>query len=154
MTTTETPFEIGKAIVVWKSDLQARQGPALPRVAVFATGPVLHNVLVAAKQLEEEGIGITVVNVHTIKPLDEETIVREAKAAGVVVTVEDHQVHGGLGGAIAELLSQKAPTLMTFIGVQDRFGQTGEGKELYEEYGLGVSNITETIRKSISRADK
>ena len=140
MTTAETPFELGKATVMWIP----KSGKA--KVAVFATGPVLYNALLAAKKLEEEGFDVSVTDVHTLKPLDEETIVREAKAAGAVVTVEEHQVHGGLGGAIAEVLSQKAPTKMTIIGVQDRFGQTGTAAELYEEYGLGVEHIKAAIK--------
>jgi len=142
MMTDETPFEIGKANVVWLP----KGGKA--KVAVFATGPVLYNTLCAAKKLEEEGFDVSVTDVHTLKPLDEETIVREAKAAGAVVTVEEHQVNGGLGGAIAELLSQKAPTKMTIVGVQNRFGQTGTAAELYEEYGLGVAHIMEAVKNT------
>lgn len=142
MTTSETPFELGKANVMWVP----KNGKA--KVAIFSTGPVLSNVLFAAKKLEDEGFDVSVTNIHTIKPIDEETIVREATAAGAVVTVEEHQVHGGLGSAVAEVLSQKAPTKMTIIGVQDRFGQTGSGAELYEEYGLGVSHIMEAVKKA------
>src|SRR5262249_42774223 len=96
MTTHATPFEIGKPQVVWESD-------HAPEVAIFATGPLLYQALVAAKHLEHE-VAITVVNVHTVKPLDE-SIVEIAKSAGAVVTVEEHQVAGGLGSAIAELLA-------------------------------------------------
>lgn len=152
MTTRETPFEIGKAHIFRKSDfLNDRKSDFLRCVAIFATGPVLYNVLVAAKQLEAEGIATTVVNVHTIKPLDEETIVREAKAAGAVVTVEEHQIAGGLGGAIAELLAQKAPTPIEFVGVKNRFGQTGNVEELYKEYGLDPAAIGEAIRRVAAR---
>ena len=141
MTTTETPFELGTANVMWVP----KSGKA--KVAIFSTGPVLSNVMFAAKKLEDEGFDVSVTNVHTLKPLDKETIVREAKAAGAVVTVEEHQVHGGLGSAVAEVLGQEAPTKMTIIGVQDRFGQTGTGAELYEEYGLGVAHIMEAVKK-------
>ena len=140
MTTADTPFELGKANVMWIP----KSGKA--KVAVFATGPVLSNAMFAAKKLEDEGFDVSVTNVHTLKPLDKETIVREAKAAGAVVTIEEHQVHGGLGSAVAEVLSQEAPTKMTIIGVQDRFGQTGTGAELYEEYGLGVAHIMAAIK--------
>jgi transketolase len=143
MTTTETPFEFGKANVVWKSDA--------PQVAIFATGPLLFNALCAARDLEGQGIKSTVVNVHTIKPLDEEAIVREATEAGAVVTVEEHQIAGGLGSAIAEVLSQKNPMPVEFIGVHDRFGQSGTLPELTEEYGLGSSHIIEAAKKVISR---
>ncbi|MEN9560864.1 MAG: hypothetical protein RIQ56_137 [Candidatus Parcubacteria bacterium] len=144
MTTPETPFELGKANVMWIP----KSGKA--KVALFATGPVLYNALFAAKKLEEEGFDVSVTNVHTIKPIDEETIVREAKAAGAVVTIEEHQVHGGLGSAVAEVLSQKLPTKMAIVGVQDKFGQTGSAAELYEEYGLGPNHIAEVVKKLVS----
>lgn len=139
MTTDVTPFEIGKAIVMWN--------PAAPAVALFATGPLVFNALMAARELEKEGIQVSVTNVHTIKPLDEETIVREAKAAGAVVTIEEHQVAGGMGSAIAELLARKAPTRMVFIGVHDKFGQSGTPAELIEHYGMGISHIVEAARQ-------
>ena len=105
----------------------------------------------AAKELEKEGIQVSVTNVHTLKPLDAETIIAQAKEAGTVVTYEEHQVHGGLGGAIAELLGKNAPMPMEIMGVQDRYGQSGEAKELVEEYGLGVSHIVATVKKVIAR---
>jgi transketolase len=143
MTTAETPFEIGKANVMWKVDN--------PQVAIFATGALLHNALLAARELEKEGITVTVVNVHTIKPLDRETIIREAKSAGAVVTVEEHQIAGGLGGAIAELLASDSPMPIEFIGVHDHFGQSGEPKELIEHYGMGVSHIIEAVKRAAAR---
>ena len=117
MTTAETPFEIGKAQVF----LQAEN----PQAAIFATGPLVHNALLAAKELGDSGIGVNVINVATIKPLDRETIIREAKKSGAVVTVEEHQVAGGLGSAIAELLAAASPVPVEFIGVHDQFGQSG-----------------------------
>ena len=143
MTTTETPFEIGKANVVWKSDA--------PQVSIFATGHILYYALLAAKELEGEGIAATVVNVHTIKPLDAETVVGEASKAGSVVTVEDHQITGGLGGAIAELLAREHPTHVEFIGVNDQFGQSGTPAELFKHYGLDVPHIIAAAKKAISR---
>ncbi|MEK7156383.1 MAG: transketolase C-terminal domain-containing protein [Patescibacteria group bacterium] len=143
MTTPDSPFEIGKANVVWKSDA--------PQVAVFATGHLLYQALLAARQLEGEGIAITVTNVHTIKPLDSETILREARAAGAVVTIEEHQIAGGFGSAVAELLAQECPLPVEFIGVHDKFGQSGEPKELMEHYKMGVSHIMAAVKKAISR---
>jgi transketolase len=143
MTTTGTPFEVGKANILWKSES--------PAVAIFATGPLVHNVLLAARVLEREGVAVTVVNVHTIKPLDTETIVREARIPGAVVSVEEHQIAGGLGSAIAELLGQECPVPQEFIGVRDQFGQSGEPKELIEHYGMGVSHIVEAVKKVITR---
>ncbi len=137
MTTADSPFEIGKANVLWKG--------ASPKVALFATGPLVHNALLAAKQLENE-IPVTVVNVHTIKPLDE-AIVTLAKEAGKVITLEEHQVNGGLGGAIAELLAKNNPLPIEMLAVQDKFGQSGEPKQLIEHYGMGVTSIVSAIKK-------
>jgi transketolase len=142
MTTSETPFEIGKANVLW-----CPVNGAHSQAAIFATGPLVHNALLAAKHLEEEGIAVTVINIHTIKPLDRETVVMEAKKAGAVVSVEEHQAAGGLGSAIAELLSQECPVPQEYIGVHDMFGQSGEPKELIEHYGMGVSHIADAVKK-------
>jgi len=144
MTTPETPFEIGKALVVW-------QGDALPQAVIFGTGPLVYNALLAARELEKSGVQVTVVNIHTIKPLDREAIVSLAKRAGAVVTVEEHQVMGGFGSAIAELLATECPTPIEFIGIHDKYGQSGTPAELIEHYGLGVSAIIEATKKVISR---
>ena len=146
MTTHETPFEVGKANVVWSSDS--------PVAVIFATGPLLHNALLAARELEKEKINTTVVNVHTIKPLDEETIIALARETGAAVSVEEHQVAGGLGSAIAEVLARECPTRMEFIGVHDQFGQSGEPKELIEHYGMGVSHIIAAVKKVVARKIK
>lgn len=145
MTTPDTPFEIGKANVLWKSDA--------PKVVIIATGPLVHNALLAAKELENE-IQTTVINVHTIKPLDEATILSAVQNVSAVVTVEEHQVNGGLGSAIAELLAKNNPKAIEFIGVQNTFGQSGEPKELIEHYGMGVRSISEAVKKALSRAVK
>ena len=145
MTTPDTPFEIGKAQVFWSPEVTP------PEVAIFATGHLLYQSLLAARQLEGEGIAVSVTNVHTIKPLDKETILREARTAGAVVTVEEHQIAGGFGGAIAELLAQECPLPIEFIGVHDKFGQSGEPTELIEHYGMGVSHIVAAVKKSIGR---
>ena len=145
MTTPEASFEIGKAIIVWKSE------SLLSQVAIFATGPILFNALLAGRELEKQGIGVVVVNVHTVKPLDSELIVTLAKECRAVVTVEEHQITGGLGGAIAELLAQEAPTPIEFIGVHDRFGQSGTMTELYKEYGLTAEDITKAAQKVLLR---
>jgi transketolase len=143
MTTQETPFEIGKAQVF----LHAEN----PQAVIFATGALLYQALSAAKQLGDSGIGITVVNVATIKPLDKETIVEEVQKAGAVVTVEEHQVMGGFGSAIAELLAAEFPVPIEFIGVHDLFGQSGTPNELIEHYGMGVSHIVAATEKAIAR---
>lgn len=144
ITTADTPFEIGKANVLWQSEN--------PKVAIFTTGPLSYLTLNAARELEKEGIEVTVTNIHTLKPLDVDAVVREAKRAGSVVTFEEHQVHGGLGSAIAECLGQNAPMPIEMVGVQDRFGQSGEAKDLIKEYKLDVPDICEAAKKAISRA--
>lgn len=144
MTTAETPFEIGKAIVFFKPAVKSD-------VVICATGPLVYNALLAAGALEQEGVGVTLLNIHTIKPLDADTILKEVRAAGAVVSVEEHQVHGGLGGAIAELLASALPTPMEFIGMQDAFGQSGASSELIEHYGMGVSHIVAAVTKVIAR---
>lgn len=143
MTAVETPFELGKANLMWDSEV--------PVVALFATGSLLHNALKAARELAESGIEVTVTNIHTIKPIDEEGIVREAKRAGSVVSIEEHQMNGGLGSAIAEVLVRKCPTPMEFVAMKDEFGQSGKAAELIEYYGLGVKSIKEAVRKALER---
>src|SRR3989344_2378276 len=161
MTTTDSPFEIGKANVFWKSKVIPRvplgrfQGEPLDgverSVAIFATGPFVFNALCAAQKLEAEGVAATVVNVHTIKPLDRETIVREAKSAGCAVSVEEHQVAGGLGSAIAELLAEETPLPMEFIGMHNEFGQSGEPAQLTEHYKMGVTDIISAAKRVVAR---
>ena len=143
ITTPETPFEVGKALVLWKSERV--------QIAIFATGPLVYHALLAARELEKQGIGAVAVDVHTIKPLDRELVVREAQGSGAVVTVEEHQVAGGLGSAIAEALAQECPVPIEFIGAQDRFGQSGTPAELLEEYGMASSHIIAAARKVIAR---
>lgn len=138
-TTPETPFEIGKALTLYES--------AKPQVAFFATGSVAYETLVAAHALEEDGIGSIVVNLPTVKPIDEEAIVAAARKAGKVVTVEEHQVMGGAGSAVAEALARRHPTLMRFIGIQNRFGQSGEVDELFDFFGLSSRKIAEVARE-------
>jgi len=143
LTTEETPFVFGKANVMWESDHK-------PEVAVFATGPILYQALVAAKQLEHE-LPVVVINIHTIKPLDTGAVTKYSQAAGAVVTVEEHQIAGGLGSAVAEVLAQSAPVPIEFIGVRDQFGQSGEMAELYKFYKLDAPAIVDAIRKAASR---
>jgi transketolase len=143
MTTGDTPFEIGKANVVWESDQK-------PWVAVFATGPLLYQALMAVKELEFK-IPTVVVNISSIKPLDRETILAAAKDAGAVVTVEEHQQAGGMGSSIAELLAAEAPMPIEFVAVKNRFGQSGTAEELYKEYGLDAPHIVEAVQKALIR---
>ena len=119
-------------------------------VSLLATGGPLWNALEAAKRLEADGIRAEVLNVATIKPLDEETILRSAGKTGRVVTVEDHSVHGGLGGAVAELLSEAMPTPVKRLGVTG-FGESGDLKGLYAKHGLDVDGIARSVRKFLGR---
>ena len=143
MTTSKSPFEIGKANLVFDTDA--------PQAGIIACGPLLYNALVAAHELEQEGIEVAVLNNHTIKPLDTDSIVKLAHRTNAIVTVEEHQVAGGMGSAIAEALVQKYQVPMEFVGVRDRFGQSGTPEELIEYYGMGVASIKDAVRKVISR---
>lgn len=140
-TTDKTPFEIGKAIIL-------RNGKD---ITIVGCGMLLYNALLAAEELSKEGIEATVINSHTIKPLDVTTIINSVKETKVVVTVEEHQVAGGLGSAIAEALSQHFPVPQEFIGVHDRFGESGEPDELVEAFGMGVKDIKAAAMRVIKR---
>jgi len=140
-TTPDTPFEIGRAVVF-------RDGKD---VAIIGCGMLLYNALVAAEELAKEKIECMVINSHTVKPIDESTIVAAAQKTGAVVSVEEHQVNGGLGSAIAEVLAKNYPVPQEFIGIQDRFGESGSPDELIEAFGLGVDSIKEAVKKVIAR---
>jgi len=143
MTTEETPFEIGKAQYFYKSEKID--------VGIIAIGALVYNAIIAAKELEQEGIGVAVLNLGTVKPMDEEKVVELAKTAGAIVTVEEHQIACGMGSMVAEVLAGKQPTPIEFVGVRDKFGQSGEPNELIEHYGMGVSHIKEAVKKVITR---
>ena len=121
-----------------------------PQVVVFATGPLVYQALVAAKELEKE-ISVSVVNIHTIKPLDKNAVIAAARDAGAVVTVEEHQVAGGMGSAVAEVLAENCPVPVEFVGVHDRFGQSGTAPELLEEYQLTAAHVAAAIKKVFNR---
>ena len=121
-------------------------GEFMHSVGVIACGPIIYEALKAARELEKEGIGVTVVNMPQVKPLDGSFLLRFAKDVRAIVTVEEHQVAGGLGSAVAEFLSEHAPMRVARVGVEDRFGQSGKMQELYEEYGLTAKHIAEKIR--------
>jgi transketolase len=142
ITTDETPFEIGKAQTF-------REGSD---VAIVACGILVYNALIAADRLaSEDGIECRVVNNHTVKPMDEAAIVGAAQACGAVVTVEEHQKARGMGSRVAEILSAKFPAPIEFVGVDDRFGQSGDPMELIEYYGMGADAIVEAARRAHKR---
>jgi transketolase len=144
ITTEETPFTPGKVQVLWES--------AKPKAVIIAAGTLVYNALVAAKELEAEKIGVIVLNCHTIKPLDEEGIVAAVKKTGAVVTAEEHNVLGGLGGAVAEALAKRMPAPIEFIGMQDTFGESGAPKELFQKYGMTAAHIKEAVKRAVKRA--
>lgn len=129
-------FELGKGVVL-------REGKD---VAIIATGLPVANCLEAAEKLAAEGIDAKVINIHTIKPLDEELIVAAAKETGKVVTVEEHSVIGGLGSAVCDVLCEQAPTKVLKIGVNDTFGESGPAVELVKKYGLDADSIYEKVK--------
>jgi transketolase len=133
----ESPFEIGKAYVL-------KEGTD---VALMGTGTMTYQLLLAAKILAENGINAEVLHVPTIKPLDEETILATAKKTGRVITAEEAQIAGGFGSAIAELLSDKLPMPVKRFGVQDRFGESGDPKDIFKSIGLTGEQMVEDIKK-------
>jgi transketolase len=142
ITTDDTPFEIGKAQTFRDGD----------DVAIVACGILVYTALIAADELaRKDGIQCRVVNNHTIKPMDEPAIVAAAADCGAVVTVEEHQVAGGMGSRVAEILAEKHPVPIEFIGVHDRFGQSGSPQELIEEYGMGASAIVAAVKRALAR---
>lgn len=146
VTTTETNFRIGQAeIFIENSESEA---------VVIACGLMVYRAIIAARKLEKEGIKISVVNNHTIKPLDDKTLLEVTRRAGAVVVAEEHQKNGGLGSAIAEFLVKNNPLPMEFVSVDDRFGQSGSSAELLEHYGLGVDDIVEAVKRVIQRKNK
>ena len=142
VTTPESPFEIGKAYRMYSRDESHEQ-----KVGIVVTGSLLYNAMMAAEELQKSGVGASVLHMPTIKPLDGEALEAFASEHGRLVTVEEHQVIGGLGGAVAEHLSETVPTKIIRVGVQDQFGQSGEPDELVEHYGMGVSSIVDVARK-------
>lgn len=143
MTTADTPFKIGRAETFWEE--------RDPQVAIIAAGPLLYEALVAAKKLSANKIASIVINCHTIKPMDEQVVIKAAKLAGAVVTVEEHQITGGLGGAVAEVLARNYPVPMEFIGMPDHFGESGEPDELLKKYGMKSVDIIEAVKKVVKR---
>ncbi len=145
ITTEETPFSIGTAQIFWIPEV------GLAQVGIIVTGGLTHRALVAAKELEAEGIKTKVMNLASIKPLDTEAIITLAKETRTIVTIEEHQIAGGLGGAIAEVLAQNYPVPIEFVGVRDLFGQSGTPDELIEHYRMGKNSIKEAVRKALKR---
>lgn len=142
VTTPESPFEIGKA-----QRLYTRDETHASKVGIVVTGSLLYNALMAAKELHEHGIGASVLHMATVKPLDGDALVEFAAEHGALVTVEEHQITGGLGGAVAEHLAECCPTRLARVGVKDRFGESGEPDELIGHFGLDVPAIVAAAKR-------
>lgn len=145
ITTKDSPFQIGRAEILYGVE----EGKV--DAAIIACGPLVHSSILAAHELEQKGLKICVINNHTIKKMDEKTIVKAAEDAGAILTVEEHQIEGGMGSRVAEILAKTCPVPMEFIGVDNRFGESGNPSELTEKMGMGVENIKAKILKLIER---
>jgi transketolase len=140
-TPADQKFEIGKAWMI-------NEGTD---VSIIATGHLVWEAILAGEKLAEEGINAEIINIHTIKPLDEEAILNSVKKTGCIVTCEEHNRYGGLGESVAQLLATQLPTPQEFVAVNDSFGESGTPAELMKKYGLDSSNIIEAVKKVMKR---
>ena len=141
ITEDKTPFEIGKAV-------KMKEGKD---VCIMACGSMVYESLMAAELLEKEGIKARVLNIHTIKPIDKQAIIDAAKECGAIVTAEEHQIFGGFGSAVAEVVVANCPVPMEFVGVNDTFGESGKPADLIVKYGLKDVNIAAAVKKVLKR---
>jgi transketolase len=130
-TNQATPFEIGKAWHIHRGD----------DITIICTGHMVWKCIEAARQLEAEGVSVDLINIHTIKPLDHQAILESAMKTGCVITAEEHQINGGLGSLVAQLLATHHPTKMDFVGVNDSFGESGTPEQLMVKYGLDAKDV-------------
>ncbi len=140
----DAPFEVGKVQILRRGN----------EATIIACGHLVWPALQAANALAEEGISVSVINMHTVKPLDEDAIVKAAKESGAVVTAEEHMRNGGLGEAVAGVLARVYPVPQEFIAVNDSFGESGKPMDLMAKYGLDTENIVKATRKAIARKAK
>lgn len=140
-TTAETPFEIGQPQVVYESEN--------PKIGIIACGSLVYQSILAAEELAKEGIEVSVMNMSTVKPMNERSVIEFAEKVGHIVTAEEAQVHGGMGSAVAEVLVKHLPKKMSFIGMQDRFGESGGPDELLEHFGFTKSGIVKHIKEQL-----
>jgi transketolase len=161
ITSEQSPFEIGKAQVLFDGgeEASASFNPSTSSgvkssVTIIACGQMVYYSLLAAKELEEQKITVRVINCATIKPLDKKTILAAAEETGAIVTVEEHQIHGGLGGAVSELVAEHYPVPVKRIGIEDHFGESGEPKELLEKFGLTKENIIKAVLHVVRMKEK
>lgn len=135
------PFEIGKAILLNEGS----------DVSIFATGHLVWEAIQAGEILEKMGINAEIINIHTIKPLDAEAILKSAKKTNCIVTAEEHMKHGGLGDSISQLISENCPMPIEYVAVNDTFGESGTPSQLMEKYGLNAESIVKAVTKAIQR---
>ena len=136
------PFEFGQARVLREYGTAA---------AIFAIGPILKRAIIAAEALAKEGIKTTLVEVHTLKPLDTETIAGVLRRTRAAVTLEDHNINGGLGSAVAEVIAEREPATLIRLGLRDVFAESGDAELLFDHYGMGATHVCEAVRKLASR---
>jgi transketolase len=139
ITRPEEEFVIGKAI-------QMREGRD---IAIFACGHMVHEALKAHDELKKSGINARVINMHTPKPIDRETVVRAARETGAIVTVEEHTLYGGFGSAIAEVVVEECPVPMRMVGIRDTFGESGEPEELYKHFGITAADVVNAAKEAL-----
>ena len=144
VTDASTPFELGKART-------CREGKD---VAIIANGAMVYEAMEAAKELAKEGIEALVINLHTVKPLDVDAVCAAAEKTGCIVTAEEHQVHGGMGSAVAEVLSARCPVPIEMVAVKDTFGESGQPQELMDKYGLNAAQIIASVKTVMRRKKK
>ncbi|MFI5251170.1 MAG: transketolase family protein [Bacteroidota bacterium] len=142
-TDPKAPFEVGKGDTL----IDGKDA------TVIACGLQVWEAILAAQELKEKGVNVRIINMHTIKPLDKDIILKAAKETGAIVTAEDHQIHGGLGGAVAEYLAQALPTPQEFVAVHDTFGESGNGDELMKKYKISKHDIVESVNRVLKRKE-
>lgn len=135
------PFEIGKALLMQEGT----------DVTIFATGHLVWKAMEATRQLAGQGVSVELINIHTIKPLDEEAILDSVRKTRCVVTAEEHQIAGGMGESIAQLLARRMPVPMEFVGVNDQFGQSGKPEELLDKYGMSAAHVADAVHRVLRR---
>ena len=141
ITEEESPFKVGKAVTL-------RNGAD---VTIIACGIMVQEALLAHEELSKKGIEARVINLHTPKPIDENAIIKAAKETGAIVTAEEHLLYCGMGSAVCEVLSQRAPVPVEMIGIRDRFGESGDSDELLKHFGLTARDIVKAAKEVISR---
>jgi transketolase len=145
ITTEDTPYELVKAKIYWMPDV------GLAQVGIIATGGLLYKAIKSAKDLETQGIKTKVMNLSSVKPIDTDALLSLAKETKCIITIEEHQIAGGMGSAVAEFLSQNYSIPIEFIGIKDKFGQSGTPNELVEHYGMGEDAIKEAVKSVLKR---